>query len=192
MTEQKKLSWHDLVDVGKKRVDELSTHEVPALGGSVTIRQISGAEQDAAVAAGRNGDSFDEHAVAREQIKASLVDPALPPDEADAILDNLPVKAFGQLQTIVQANSGLLGIGVEQVVAMFRGADGPGSADADGSALDNAEPGDIAEGVGDADAGSDDGAEGVPSLDAQGAGEGSEATGEGAGAAQPDQGEVMA
>lgn len=183
-----KLTFADIVSIGKKRVDDVTTVEVPALGGSVVLRQISGAEQDAAVALGSAGGGFDQHIVAREQIKASLVEPALPPDEADAILDNLPVGAFGQLQALVQANSGLLAVGVEQMAAMFHRAAGAGSADADGGALDHAGDADVTEGVGDADAAAGDGDAGLLPGDEQDAGAGVEAPGEGAGATPEDAG----
>lgn len=171
------VSFHDIINLGKKRVDDVTTVEIPALGGSVKLRQISGAQQDAAVAAGTNGDEFDAHIVAREQIKYSLVEPALPPDEADEILDNLPISAFGQLQTVVQANSGLLSVGVEQMVAMFRRADRAEREDGDGGASDSGSAGDVAEGVGDADAISDDETAGVLPGDEPDAGDGAEAAG---------------
>lgn len=177
------ITFHDIVNLGKKRVDDTTTVEVPALGGSVVLRQISGAEQDAAVAAGNIDGAFDGHVVAREQIKASLVDPALPEGEADAILDNLPVQAFGQLQTIVQANSGLLGVGVEQMVAVFRSAAGAGGADAPGGAVDHAGDVDVAAGMGEADTDADDGDAGVLPSDATDGGDGGEAAGEAAGVA---------
>jgi hypothetical protein len=173
------ITFADIVNLGKKRVDTKTTVEVPELGGSVVLRQMSGAEQDAAVAKGHAADGgFDSHIVAREQIKASLVEPALPADEADEIIDNLPVQAFGQLQALVQANSGLLGVGVEQMVAMFRSAAGAGAADGDGAHVDHA--GDALVGVGlgsdDTDAGIE--VAGVLPSDAEDAAAGSEAAGE--------------
>ena len=181
MTDTKTISFNDIVSIGKKRVDDVATVEVPALGGSVKLRQISGAEHDAAVAVGHAGDGeFDAHAVVREQIKASMVEPLLPPDEADTILDNLPIQAFGQLQTLVQAHSGLLpGMGVEQMVAMFRGADDASGTDGDGGAGDPGQAGDVAAGVGSTDTGADDEATGVLPGDEPDAGDGSEAAGEG-------------
>lgn len=173
------ITFDEIVNIGKRRVDDTAVVEVPALGGSVKLRQISGAEQDAAVAAGHAGDGeFDAHIVAREQIKASLVEPALPPGEADAIIDNLPVKAFGQLQTLVQAHSGLLGVGVEQMVAMFRGERDAADQDAIGGAGDHAGDADVAEGVGSDDAGADDGTAGVFPSDEPDAGGRGEAAGE--------------
>lgn len=192
---EKKITFEDIVNIGKRRVDDTTTVPVTALGGSVVLRQISGAEQDAAVAAGHAAEGgFDQHAVARAQIKASLVEPALPPDEfnpdgtlkrseANEIIDNLPVGAFGELQSLVQANSGLYpGVGVEQMVAMFRGADQSRSADGDGSAGDSGSSGDEPEGVGHADAGADEEPAGVLPGDEPDAGDGSEAAGEAAGA----------
>jgi len=180
MTDTKTITFDEIVSIGKKRVDDITTVEIPALGGSVKLRQISGAEQDAAVAVGySDGGEFDSHAVAREQIKFSMVEPALPAGEADQILDNLPIQAFGQLQAIVQANSGLLpGMGVEQMVATFRSADDASGKDGDGSAGDTGQAGNQSAGVGDADTGADDKAEGVLPGDESDAGDGSEAAGE--------------
>ncbi len=184
------ITFDDIVNLGKKRVDELATHEVPALGGSVVLRQLSGAEQDRANAAGFRPDgTFDAHAVVLEQIKYSMVEPKLPPDELNAdgtikrseaneILDGLPVGAFGQLQMIVQANSGLNAIGVEEMVATFRRAADASGADGDGSAIDSGPALDEPEGVGDADADADDEAAGVLPGDEPDAGTGSEASGE--------------
>lgn len=168
------ITFEQITKLGQRRVDDTRIVEVPALGGTVKIRQLSGADQDAAVALGHAGDTFDAHAVAREQIRRSLVEPALPEAEADAIIDNLPVQAFGQLQSIVQANSGLLGIGVEDLVATFRAAALAADEDANRSDLDDDTADD--DGVGsppDADAA--DGVEGVPSVAAAGAGSGGEA-----------------
>ena len=124
MTDKKAtpITIDTLAKLGQRRVSETREVEIPALGGTVVLRQISGAEQDAAVAAGNAGGTFDQHVIAREQIKASLVEPALPEGEADAILDDLSIQAFGQLQSAVQANSGLLpGIDVGELVRSFSG-----------------------------------------------------------------------
>lgn len=180
------ITFHDIVSLGKKRVDDTTTVEVPALGGSVVLRQISGAEQDAAVAAGQVGGEFDSHIVARAQIKASLVEPALPPDEADEILDNLPVQAFGQLQAIVQANSGLLGVGVEQMVAMFRSAAGASDPHGPGTHGDHGSDALVGDGLAGNDASADDEVASVLPVEAARAGEGSEAAGEDRGAEAQD------
>jgi len=108
--------------IGQRRVNDTMLVELPELGGSVKLRQISGAEQDAAVALGQENPGQFTHIVAREQIKASMVEPALPADEADAILDALPVQAFGQLHAAVLATSGLYEMSVEELVSRFRDA----------------------------------------------------------------------
>ena len=182
------ITFDDIVNIGKKRVNDTITVEVPALGGSVKIRQISGAEQDAAVAKGHaSADGFDQHAVVREQIKAALVEPELPEDEADEIIDGLPIQAFGQLQTIVQSHSGLMpGVTVEGVVAMFRsaaGADDEAGAGADGDTGSDALDGD---GLGSADADAGDEVAGVLPVEGSGAADGSEAHGEAAGSPAED------
>ncbi len=191
------ITFDDIVNLGKKRVDDVTAVPVESLGGSIKLRQISGAQQDAAVAMGHAAPGgFDAHVVAREQIKASMVEPVLPPDElnddgtikrseANEILDNLPVKAFGEIQSLVQANSGLLpGVGVEQLVAMFRGAGGPGDADGPGANGDHGADALVGERLGGDDADSDDGVAGEVPLDRPGAEAGSEAAGEDRGAAE--------
>lgn len=114
------LTFDQIADLGKRKVGDVKTVEIPALNGSVKIRQISAAEHDAAIAAGNETDTPDAHIIAREQIKAALVEPALPEDEATDIISGLPVAAFGQLHSIVMAHSGLGLSGVEELVKMFR------------------------------------------------------------------------
>lgn len=168
------ITLDTIMKLGQKRVNDTRVVEIPALGGSVTIRQLSGADQDAAVAAGSADGSFDQHAVAREQIKRSLVEPELPEAEADQIIDNLPVAAFGQLQAVVQANSGLMQFSVEELVKSFRAAANPvgpvGGGEVDHPGADALDAGGL--GGDDATAGSE--GEGLPSLDDDGAGAGSE------------------
>lgn len=187
------ITFDDIVNIGKRRVNDTITVEVPALGGSVKIRQISGAEQDAAVAIGYAAkDGFDQHAVAREQIKAALVEPALPEDEADEIIDGLPIQAFGQLQAIVQSHSGLMpGVTVEGVVAMFRSA--AGASDEAGAGTDGDHGSDAldGDGLGSADTDAGDEVESVLPVEGAGAADGSEEGGEAAGAPTED-GEVTA
>lgn len=186
-TNAKPITFADITRIGQRRVDETRIVEIPSLGGTVKLRQLSGADQDAAVTAGHASGTFDAHAVAREQIKRSMVEPALPEAEADEILDNLPVRAFGELQSVVQANSGLLpGQGVEDLVKSFRiaaiasGADADGGADAHDAADDD--------GVGSTDTVAADGVEGAAPLAGDGAGPGGEAAGEAVDAAVEDEG----
>lgn len=162
------ITLDTIVGLGQKRVGETRVVEIPSLGGTVTLRQLSGADQDAAVALGHAGPSYDAHAIAREQIKRSLVEPALPEAEADDIIDNLPVQAFGELQAIVQANSGLLpGTGVEELVRSFRAADIARREDAAGGAVDSDAA--DADGVGSNEPATADGDAGVSSVDDDGA-----------------------
>lgn len=154
----KTITFDDIVNIGKKRVDDTKIVEVPALGGSVKLRQISGSEHDAAIALGSVGDSFDQHAVARAQIIASLVEPELPADEAESIIDNLPVMAFGQLHQLVIAHSGLGVRGVEELVKMFRDAANAANPIEDGSASDHGSAGNLTDRVGAVDADADNGA----------------------------------
>lgn len=165
-TNAKPVTFEQITKLGQKRVNDTRLVDVPALGGTVKLRQLSGADQDAAIALGQAGDTFDAHIVAREQIKRSLVEPALPEAEADALLDNLPVKAFGELQALVQANSGLLGIGVEELVRTFRlAADASGANEAGSNEPDAAAD---AAGVGDDVTDPSDGMAGVPSMASDG------------------------
>lgn len=197
------ITFDDIVNLGKKRVDETTTVDVPALGGSVVLRQLSGADQDAAVAAGHAAQGgFDAHVVAREQIKSSLVEPALPADEFDAegrlvrseaneILDNLPVKAFGELQALVQANSGLLGVRIEDMVAMFRNAAGASGADGDRADDDHGDDGVVGSGLAGDDASGGGPVEGVLPVEDEGAGDRS-AEGGAAGESAEEDGSVTA
>ncbi len=163
------ITVDDLAKLGQKRVDETRTVDIPSLGGSVTLRQLSGAEQDAAVAKGSEGGIFDPHIVVLEQIKYSLVDPALPEAEADAILNNLPIPAFGELQAAVQSNSGLNGISIEELMRSFRLAKQSKLEAGSGEVADNGAHGVDASGLaGDDTEGSGDSAS-VPSVDEVGA-----------------------
>lgn len=166
-----------LAKLGQKRVNDTRVVEIPALGGTVVLRQLSGADQDAAVALGGASGAFDQHAVAREQIRRSLVEPALPDDEAYAIIDNLPVQAFGQLQAAVQANSGLLpGVSVDALVRSFRDSADAGGSAGSGEVADPREDALDADGLGSDDADGDSEGEGVSSVDDDGArGSGEEA-----------------
>lgn len=184
----KTITFDDIVNIGKRRVNDTITVEVPALGGSVVIRQISGAEHDAAVALGGSGADFNQHAVARAQIIAALVEPALPEDEAEAIIDNLPVDAFGQLHSLVTAHCGINQLQVRELERMFRlakqhrdSARNREDGDHAGDALDG-------DGLGSTDADAGDEVEGVLPLAADGAEDSAEA----AGAAPEDEGEVTA
>lgn len=133
----KPVTFEDITRLGQKRVDDTRVFEIPALGGTVKLRQLSGADQDAAVALAQATGTFDAHALYREQIKRSMVEPQLPEADADTILDNLPIQAFGQLQAVVQANSGLNGLGVEELVRSFRLAAIADSEDAAGGDVDD-------------------------------------------------------
>lgn len=174
----KTITFDDIVNIGKRRVNDTITVEAPALGGCVVIRQISGAEHDAAVALGGSGADFNQHAVARAQIIAALVEPALPEDEAEAIIDSLPVSAFGQLHSLVTAHCGINQLGVRELERMFRLAAGRGDSSGDRADGDHAGDALDGDGLGSTDTGADDEVEGVLPLAAGGAEDSAEAAGD--------------
>ena len=162
--EPRPVTYADIIAIGKRRVDDTKTVEIPELGGSVVLRQMSGAQQDAAVALATIGEEIDQHRLALEQIKAALVEPALPEEEADEILDNLPIQGFGQLHAAVLAHSALARIGVDDLVKQFRVAEATKRALAAGSLADHEGVGDQPTGVGEDDTSTDDGASSVPQV----------------------------
>lgn len=156
-TTDKTISFDEIVNIGQKRVDDTKTVYIPAMKGAVKLRQISGAEHDAAVAKG-NANGFDSHLIGVEQIKASIVEPALPEAQADDIINNLPYKAFGQLQAAVWAVSGIGDISIEELTKSFRATERAERENADGSDSHNAGNVNESERVGTTDTEANDGA----------------------------------